>query len=223
MLCEQCGPLLSDYLDDRLAAEPRAEVVHHLEHCRHCQQDLQQLQAFSDATQHWVDAPVPNWQPVSPFANASTKRPWVSWLSLAFSISAMALVITNAEISVNGQGFNVSFGQPTQALNVAALEQRLDLFEQQQQINLSNQLASWQITQQEANQQVLTSVLSFARDQQRRDLAQFVDYWETVRAEDHVQQGQVLNTLYDNQLQSRQELRALKAAVHTTTTPSEEL
>ena len=224
MHCDQIGLLLSEFVEDRLPPAQRAEVVEHLRQCPHCQQDVGQLQALSDLAEHWIDAPVPHWQPVSPFPNNAAKKPWLPWLSLAFSVSAFAMVFSQANLQVNEQGFHLRFGQPpAQALDVAALEKRLDLFEQQQQINLSNQLAAWEITQQESNQKVLTTMLAYSREQQRRDLAQFVDYWETVRAEDQVQQGQVFNRLIDTQQQSRSELRALKAAVLTTTTPSEDL
>lgn len=224
MHCDQIGLLLSEFVEDRLPATQRAEVVEHVRQCPYCQQDVEHLQALADMAEHWVDAPVPNWQPVSPFSTAPTKKPWMSWLSLAFSISAFALVFSQANLQINDQGFHLSFGQPAApALDVAALEKRLDLFEQQQQINVSNQLTAWEITQQESNQKVLTTMLAYSREQQRRDLAQFVDYWETVRAEDQVQQGQVFNRLIDTQQQSRSELRALKAAVLTTTTPSEDL
>ena len=228
MLCDQIGPMLSDYSEDRLSVEQRQHVQGHLEKCADCSAALEQLHALEDFAQRWVDAPVPHWQPHSPFTNVRAPTPWLSWLSMAFSVCAMGLVFLQANFTKDDNGFHLRFGQATTVastpgIQVKDLEARLALFEQQQQLNLGNQLAAWEIGQQENNQKILKTVMTYSREQQRKDLAQWAEYWQTVRAEDQVSQGTVFNQIIDSQQQSRRELRALKTALNTTQPSSEDL
>ena len=50
LVCRQAVALMSDYLDDALAAKDRARLEGHLADCPHCSEHLAQLRVTIEAT-----------------------------------------------------------------------------------------------------------------------------------------------------------------------------
>jgi hypothetical protein len=220
MRCEEAGPLLADFREQALDEADRIELERHLQQCEACRTDLATLDALAGSARDWRDAPVPAWHRTAFAVPERGARQWLPWLSLATSTLCLVLILTGVDVQGDANGFRVRFGPgrvgPAVALNAQELEQRLDLFEQQQFLAIGNRLAAWDIERQQDNRKLMGAVLEYSRGQQRQDLARFLGYWKAVRDNDQAQQALVLGELLSSQQESERELRAIKASMNYT-------
>ena len=118
---------LLDYLDGKLPPDEYREFEQLLTDDPELQAAWYALRELQAAGRDWQDVQVPRWSRLA----GVTARPgggWslsgsLSWLSLATSTAAIILVLFQAQVSVSGNGFAVSFGGGAES--EAALEQRL--------------------------------------------------------------------------------------------------
>lgn len=219
MRCEEAGPLLSDYREHLLPEATQQQLTEHIGQCPHCQADLAMLDTLSQEARQWRDVPVPDWHRTAFAVPEKPRTQWLPWLSMATSALCLLLVVAKVDVQSDADGFRVSFGGKASgpALTAEALEQRLNQFKEQQQLSVTNQLAAWDITRQQDDQKLMTAVVNYAREKQQQDLAQWVNYWKTVRDQDQALQVKAFSELLTTQQQSRLELRALKASLQPTT------
>ena len=205
MRCEDCGPLLTEYVENQLPADHLSDVEEHLQQCAHCQRDLKQLQQWQNMGAHWQDMSVPDWSRSAGVMPARSKVTWPQWLSLGASTCALVLAAlpffstpksTSTTANVDG------------GISRTELAVKLDQFARLQKDELDNRFTSFEIEQGAHDKKMLTAALAWSREQQRDDMSQFVSYWKDVSTQDHDRQDKTIKRLANVQQLQLEELKA---------------
>lgn len=215
MRCEECGPLLADFVDHNIDPTKAEAIEQHIEQCAACQKDIKQIQRLNDMAMQWRDETVPHWSRADFAIQARSGMHWMNWLSLATSLCAVLLVVFKMDIHHDTQGTHIQFGQPANSVTETAstlmdrteLDARLDQFAHMQQIKLENRLDEFELNREEHDRKLLTAALTYSRSQHREDMSQFANYWESARLQDRTENHKAIRRLYSSQ---QSELQTLK-------------
>ena len=145
-------------------------------------------------------ASVPEWDRESTFA-APEKSKWWQWqgmpaFSLGTSLVAIVMVMSGFQISVHDGAMTISFtSQPSQAQIQAMVDEKLDTFQQNQQLALANYAQSIQQQQLDASTQLTNYLLASSRQERREDFAELIKFINEQRSDDQMFFARQLNKL----------------------------
>lgn len=184
MLSDELRNQLFDYVDGRLSESQRQEFEEQLHINALLREEYEAMQVFMQAKEDWSDAQVPRWDRVRGINRMRQQAglPWFQWVSLAFSLIAVVLVVSNAQISHNEEGFTIAFngGGVTQE----DIDKKLENLRLEQQNFMTAQVKAMEDKSLAMNKQVLTAALDFNREVRRQDIAELASYWAKTRSED---------------------------------------
>lgn len=154
----------------------------------------QWLQATADATQA---EPVPHWPREATFRESTVRQrrwwqqSWLSVASLACSALAVMAVVTQLQVQVTDQGFNVHFGGTLteQQLQQAVAAQMAD-YGAAQKVQFADYAANLRKDFRDdiaaANQQLVSYVLATNRTERQEDMEDLIRYVNAQREDDQV-------------------------------------
>ncbi|RUO69789.1 hypothetical protein CWI80_11255 [Pseudidiomarina sediminum] len=152
------------------------------------------LQATADATQA---EPVPHWPREATFRESTVRQrrwwqqSWLSVASLACSALAVMAVVTQLQVQVTDQGFNVHFGGTLteQQLQQAVAAQMAD-YGAAQKVQFADYAANLRKDFRDdiaaANQQLVSYVLATNRTERQEDMEDLIRYVNAQREDDQV-------------------------------------
>lgn len=152
------------------------------------------LQATADATQA---EPVPHWPCEATFRESTVRQrrwwqqSWLSVASLACSALAVMAVVTQLQVQVTDQGFNVHFGGTLteQQLQQAVAAQMAD-YGAAQKVQFADYAANLRKDFRDdiaaANQQLVSYVLATNRTERQEDMEDLIRYVNAQREDDQV-------------------------------------
>ncbi|MGQ4277008.1 hypothetical protein ACQ5ES_08185 [Pseudidiomarina sp. E22-M8] len=159
------------------------------------QQEFQAwLETTATATQ---PESVPEWPRESTFrAQRLTEtswwqRPFLPIASLACSVLAVLTVVTQLQVQVTEQGFNVHFGGGLSEQQLqAAVDEKMTRLATEQQLQLANYAANLRQDFSDdvaaANQQLVNYVLTTNRNERQEDMEDLIRYVNAQREDDQV-------------------------------------
>jgi hypothetical protein len=113
-------------------------------------------------------------------------------LSMAFSVFAMALVLFKVELVMQDGGILLSFSgsqEKSQDARLADLvDQKLQMFAQEQQVVLANYTADIKVKQQESNLQLASYVIGASRQERQEDIGDFIQFINEQRKDELLDQ-----------------------------------
>lgn len=152
--------------------------------------------------QHQITAPdhkVPHWDRGAAFS--TDHRPWWQWqglpvISMAFSMCAIALVLFKVELVIKDEGLLLSFAgnhakQQSEQLSMTLatiMDNKLQAFENKQQLLLANYTLEQNSKQQQSNLQLASYVIGATRQERKEDLTDFIRYINEERKEERFEQ-----------------------------------
>lgn len=160
------------------------------------QQDFQAwIETTAAATQ---PEPVPEWPRETTFRTRPTatsiawwQRPLLPVASLACSALAVLAVVTQLQVEVTGQGFNVHFGGGLSEQQLqAAVDEKMAVLAAEQQLQLASYAANLRQDFSDdvaaANQQLVNYVLTTNRNERQEDMEDLIRYVNAQREDDQV-------------------------------------
>jgi hypothetical protein len=155
---------------------------------------------FSMHTEHYQSAEVPSWDRASTF-DMPVKVRWWQWqglptLSFASSMLAIVMVLTGLQVRTNEGAMTISFSgkQSDQEIN-KLVNDRLEKFQETQQLVLTNYTQTMQQQQMDTSAQLTQYLLGASRKERREDFAELIKYVNEQRGDDQLFYARQLNKL----------------------------
>lgn len=187
------------WLDGKLSPSQQREFEQQCEQHPEMAARMQAARAFMHQASHTEQQPVPNWNREATFEAAyvtPSRWQWQSGLSMAMSFVAICMVLFKVDIQVTDGSFTVSFAGKQQEQRIAQLvNERVDAYEQQQQLamkDLSQQLFD---QQKETNAQLSNYLITANREERREDFVELIKYINDQRSDDQLYYAKQLNDL----------------------------
>ncbi|NMP31007.1 hypothetical protein HII17_05460 [Thalassotalea sp. M1531] len=182
-----------DWLDKKLSNEQSEQFENDVNN----EQSMKEQIATAKYVEYLVDQEhtrkVPDWDR-SAGIEFEDKR-WWQWqglpvLSMGFSCFAMVLVLFNVQLAVNDDGVLLIFGQQNSSQQQVAklVDEKLNAYQQQQQLALANFTADLSAKQQESNLQLAGYILDTSRQERKEDISDFIQFVNAQRQDDVVEQ-----------------------------------
>ena len=206
------------WLDKQLLPEQAAEFENNHRHESAMKQHIATAKYVEYLASQETPQAVPNWDPaaVMDMDNQHTTHKWWQWrglpaLSMAFSCFAIALVLFNVQFSVSDQGVLLTFGksevnpkmiesQVTERVN-QLVNDKLQAYEQSQQLALANFTTELSDKQQQSNLQLASYILETSRQERKEDISDFIQFVNAQRNDDALDQRIRFQQLEDALLQ----------------------
>ena len=200
-----------DYIDGKLTPALRARCDEAVQHCVQCREVHAHALEFYRLAGEWQDQAVPDWNRAR-FAVAPPRQPhgsWPSWLALAASVTAIALVLLQMEISTTN-GLLISFGGTQTDARVRALvAAELERHTAAQDLLLEARLVEFMSDHLNANQLLLARWQDATRAERHQELALLLSNWQSQRFEDQQEVNNQLTSLANYQIENYQYVNAL--------------
>ncbi|MBT4522122.1 MAG: hypothetical protein HOC23_19155 [Halieaceae bacterium] len=206
MLSDQLRGKLLDYLDARLTGSELEQFEAQLNTHPELKEEYHVLLELQSAGVDWQPQDAPQWGRLAGL-NAPRQRPatpWMTWLSLAASLSAVALISLQAQFTRTSDGFSISFNSGTSTVVSQQVEARMDILRQQQQNYTDQEIEALEKKNLAMNKQMLTAALSFNREERRQDMRELVSYWAKSRYDDRQAVERIMARQFDDQMAIQQ-------------------
>ena len=148
----------------------------------------------------YQDQAVPNWEREATFSQPEKAR-WWQWqglpaFSMATSALAIVMVLTGVQVKVTDGAMTISFAdvQTPQEVELVMAE-KLNDFQQSQQLALASYAQALQQQQTDANTQLTNYLLNSSRQERREDFAELVKFINQQRNDDQLFYARQLNKL----------------------------
>lgn len=145
---------------------------------------------------------VPQWNAAATFAVNNEPKGWFQWqssLSFAMSILAICMVLFKVEIQVNDGAMTLSFAGKQQQQQVEKLvSDKLDEFQQNQQLALADFSHTMQEQQKLNNAQLTNYLLTSNREERREDFVELIKFVNEQRSDDQLFFAKQINKLQDD-------------------------
>ena len=155
---------------------------------------------FAIHSEHYQSAEVPNWDRASTFDMPDNVRWWqrqgLPTLSFATSMLAIVMVLTGLQVRTNNGAMTISFSgkQSDQEIN-KLVNDRLENFQEIQQLALTNYTQTMQQQQMDTSTQLTQYLLGASRKERREDFAELIKYVNEQRGDDQLFYARQLNKL----------------------------
>ncbi|WP_416305457.1 hypothetical protein [Neptunicella sp. SCSIO 80796] len=190
------------WLEGKLNAAERQEFE------QQCQTDPVMAERLATAkiarqqVQAYQTREVPRWDAAATFATSSEPRGWFQWqgsLSFGLSILAICMVLFKVEIQVTDGAMTLSFAGKQQQQQVEKLvNDKLDQFQQNQQLALADFSQTMQDQQKLNNAQLTNYLLTSNREERREDFVELIKFVNEQRSDDQLFFAKQINKLQDD-------------------------
>lgn len=192
--------LLGLWLDNQLNEQQRQEFEQRCVDDEAFAQQVAAANMFNLHAQHYVEQDVPNWDRGSAFGLAE-KTSWWQWrggtgLSMVMSVIAMVMVLTGLQVRMDDGSLTISFAAKQSEQEIERLvNDRLQVYQQNQQLALNNITQTMQQQQLDASSQLTQYLLSSSRKERREDFAELIKFINEQRSDDQLFYARQLNQL----------------------------
>jgi hypothetical protein len=198
---------INDYIegaDKCLSSELKQQIELSLQNCSSCQSSYQQSLALYQMSHDWQQQEVPHWHRTSYAVRPPTKHSsWVSWSALAFSSTAIIVLLLQPHIRSNERGISVSFGGSQSEIEINRIvESRLSEYKKEQNVIFLNRLS---VALEEQNNQTnlrLTNWLEKNRYERQQDIKFVMTGWQSQRYQDQQLVDRQLSYIAENQIEN---------------------
>lgn len=192
--------LLALWLDGKLSEQQ------HQVFARRCVEDQQFAEQVETATllglkaDNFTPQTVPEWNRTATFT-ASEKTPWwqksgLTMVSFALSVFAVVLVVSGFQIRSDVNGVTISFAsQPTNQSIEKLVDEKLNVFQQNQQLVLHDFSQALQQQQLDTSSQLTQYLLTSSRKERREDFAELIKFVNEQRNDDQLFYARQINQL----------------------------
>jgi hypothetical protein len=201
---------LCDYIEGRTPPGVRVVCDEALRECAHCREVHARALELYEFGNRWQEQAVPEWNRAR-FAIPPVRTPGtrLTWIALAASFSAVALVLLRVEVST-ANGLWISFGgSQTDARVQELVAAELELHVAEQDLLLDARLEEFATDQLSASQLLLARWHDAARAERRQELGLLVSNWQTQRFDDRQEINAQLAELANGQIENNQYLNAM--------------
>lgn len=201
--------LLTLWLDGKLTKQQRLAFEQRCVDDKTFAQQIETATLVSAQAQDFSEQEVPLWNMSATFT-APEKAHW--WhgqgLSIAMSTLAIVLVLTGFQVRSDGDAVTISFaGKHSNSEIEHLVAEKLQTFQQNQQLVLNNFSQSLQQQQLDASNQLTQYLITSSRKERREDFAELIKFINEQRSDDQLFYARQLNQLqqdiYTNPEQAR--------------------
>lgn len=184
---------LDDWLDGKLTKEQAESFENDVKNDQSMNEQIATAKYVEYLADNTPQQNVPEWDRTAGIE--FEEKLWWHWqgipaVSMAFSCFAMALVLFNVQLSFSEQGMLLTFGQQNnEQVQIAKLvDEKLQAYQQSQQLTLANFTADLNEKQQQANLQLASYILDTSRQERKEDISDFIQFVNAQRKDDVLEQ-----------------------------------
>ena len=214
MHCEQARDLIYNRKARSFEPHDSPAFEGHLESCDNCRQLYQTVVNLEREADCYIDEAVPRWNRSTVGVDPASKSPlfWVTWVPLAACFLLAMLVIFQAQVISNENGFSLSFGASPAESTVdnsviqAYVDQAVSRIQQENKQQISGLLSSYRQEQQTYFDDLMVQLTSNNRIERQGDMKTLVSRWQEQRVDDLLLIEQKFDTIYLRQKQNTNQL-----------------
>jgi hypothetical protein len=202
--------LLAAWLDGQLNEQQRLAFEQRCINDPEFAKQVETANLFNIQAQHFEQQDVPNWDRMATFG-AAPKARWWQWTglpaaSLGLSALAIVMVLSGMQVKMEEGAMTISFaGKQSSAEIERLVNEKLESFEQKQQLALTHYRDAMQQQQLDTSTQLTQYLLTSSRQERREDFAELIKFINQQRSDDQLFYARQFNELqqeYSNPAQS---------------------